>query len=158
MLIQVIARLLLWTTVAAPANAPDSAPTATLWTTAVVHADSSRKCSKGYSLDYSSCKCVPKAPRCVCKPHSKSYYNSYKWRISVQLITTMTHAESTAIVTGTAIGMANQLQVGWQEQIFGCLELIINVMFSPAHSMFLYSIIPHNVFSLYSLNLAAHII
>ena len=49
--------------------------------------------------------------------------------------TAMTHAVSTVVATGTAIGVANQLQVGWQEKIFGYLEPMFNLMFSPGHTV-----------------------
>ena len=49
--------------------------------------------------------------------------------------TAMTHAVSTVVAIGTAIGMANQLQVGWQEKIFGYLEPMFNLLFSPGHTV-----------------------
>ena len=150
MLIQVRPGLLtedlLITTTAA--NATEGAPMATLWITTGVHADALESARTATLWTTVAASVSPGHADVCASPAPNRTTTPTNGRISVQLITTMTHAESTVIATGTAIGMANQLQVGWQEQIFGCLEPMLNVMFSPAHSMFLYSLTPHNVFSL----------
>ena len=106
-----------WTTIVVHANVPTHAHMATDWTTIAASV------SPGHPTACAS----PVAPTTRTVTITTGAVST----------TAMTHAVSTVVATGTAIGIvanANQLQVGWQEQISGYLEPMFNLMFSPGHS------------------------
>ncbi len=95
-----------WTTIVAHANAPRHALTATNWTTIVAHANATRHARTATNWTTVAASVSPGHAGACASPAPNRNTTPTNGCISVQLITTITHAESTAIATGTAIGMA----------------------------------------------------
>ena len=101
----------LWTTAAAPANAPDSAPTATLRTTTVVHVDAPEGAQRATLWTTVAASVSPgHAGACARRPLPNRTTTPTDGKGSVEGKTSGA-ARSTA-VTGPAL-ITNRLQDGW---------------------------------------------
>ena len=116
MLIQVIARLItdLLITITV-ADATKGAPTATLWTTAGVHADALESARTATLWITVAASVSPGSADACASPPPNRTTNPTDGQISVHLLTTRGAARSTA-ATGPAI-ITNQLQDGWRKWI-----------------------------------------
>ena len=111
-----------WTIVAARANAPRSAPTATTWTTIAASA---------LSAEYASASPAP-----TTTAHSTA---------SAEPTTAHGAARKPMAARGPAIGLANQLQFGWQEWISWNFHHMFFDVLGPHAVIFLLG--PHTLFN-----------